>query len=72
MWNDSYKVAKAHNLSGDIFRKVDTFLNRGGNIRDAYEILLSQVNEDAFRRFAFEKYNLAEIPADRSDGASTH
>jgi hypothetical protein len=72
MWNDSYKVAKAHQLSGDIFRKVNTFLNRGGNLSDAYEILLSQVEEEAFKRFAFEKYNLVEVPAARNDGALTH
>lgn len=72
MWNDSYKVAKAHRLSGDIFTKVDSFLNKGGNIRDAYEILLSQVEEEAFKRFAFEKYNLVEVPAPQSDGTLTH
>lgn len=72
MWNDSYKVAKAHRLSGDIFEKVDSFLRRGGNIRDAYEILMSQVQEEAFKRFAFEKYNLVEGPAHQNDGALNH
>ncbi len=59
-WDDDKRVVPAVDLSRDIFKRVTKFLDKGGNLNDAFDILVGQVNTDFLRKFAIEKLGLVD------------
>lgn len=60
MWDDDKRVVPAVDLSRDIFTRVTKFLDKGGNLHDAFDVLIGQVNTDFLRKFAIEKLGLVD------------
>lgn len=60
MWDDDKRVSPAIDLSRDIFKRVTKFLDKGGNLKDAFDILVGQVNTDFLRKFAIDKLGLVD------------
>ena len=60
MWDDDKRVVPAVDLSRDIYKRVTKFLDKGGNLNDAFDILAGQINPDFLRRYATEKLGLID------------
>jgi hypothetical protein len=71
MREDKQKAIYANTLFAEIGRSVQKFIyHRDGNRDDAYEVLLSQVSERAFRNYALEKYHLIDPLNPPTDGST--
>jgi hypothetical protein len=57
---DKSKADLANTFYGLIDELIREFLDRDGNLDDAYEILASHISERAFRKLALEHYHLID------------